>query len=455
MAFSRSGNGSIINFDDNSNNVVYRSVQLNETKQPSTLGNGSNDFTTPLYDNDSSSTFRAIGGGFTLAQDSDNGLSGLAPLPSLSSAKQLTLSSVHTNAAAPSSFDSLMDAWPYTAPMNSAKELSFVALSASPAHDHDDCPPVPVYVEQYTTFTVGRKSVFDDIAAHLTSIGVDHSVHDHKIRGLVYPADRAGACEFRVYRYRCDHAGQWLIEVQRRSGCIFAFNQLYRSIVACTSSSHTDNNGTAPTPSLASLPPLPKLSSGSATAEPTGDLVATVEPLTVKQLTTMASSNAVEVAREGIEALAVLSSMSSGHAAAVASATKALSLPLSLLTIAATMVATARAPTARAAADLIANIAASSREGSSLALSCPTMVSSLFTMLDAPSSLSLRDTKRHCARAIASMASSDLATLRKATHAYDALPTSAFTCVAILERYTGVDDVALRTSVLNALALLR
>jgi hypothetical protein len=269
----------------------------------------------------------------------------------------------------------------------------------------------------------------------------------------VYPADRAGACEFRVYRYRCETAGQWLIEVQRRSGCIFAFNQLYRSIVACTSTHTHDNNASASVPSLSTLPPLPKLSTGS--AEPTGDLVATVEPLTVKQLTTMASSNAVEVAREGIEALAVLSSMSSGHAAAVASATKAMSLPLSLLTIAATMVATARAPTARAAADLIANIAASSREGSSLALSCPTMVSSLFAMLDAPTSLSLRDTKRHCARAIASMASSDLATLRKATHAYDALPTSAFTCVAILERYTGVDDVALRTSVLNALALLR
>jgi hypothetical protein len=181
MAFSSSANGSIINFDDNSNNVVYRSVQLNETKQPSTLGsgNGSSDFTSPLYDNDSSSTFRAIGGGFTLTNDN---MAGLAPLPSLSSAKQLTLSSVHTNASSTQTFDSLMDAWPYTAPMSAPKELSFVALSASASPlDRDDCPPVPVYVEQYTTFTVARKSVFDDIAAHLTSTGVDHSVHDHKV----------------------------------------------------------------------------------------------------------------------------------------------------------------------------------------------------------------------------------------------------------------------------------
>lgn len=458
MAFSSQSNGNIINFDDaTSGNHVYRSVQI-ESKAPST--STSTDFTSPLFDSNDD-TFRAIGGAYTLNDTSDH----LEPVQSLSSAKELSLSSAHSAGVGHSAgshhggaFDSLMSSWPYTAPMNNSNNKSFAGLSSAQmvAHEHDDCPSVPVYVEQYTTFTVARRSVFDDIAAHLATMGIDHSVHDHKLRGLVYPADRAGACEFRVYRYKCAAAGEWLIEVQRRSGCIFAFNQLYRSIVACTSSSHVHSDGDHQS-LVSSLPPLSSLtiSGSSAAAEPTSALMATVEPLTVKQLSTMAASSAVEVAHEGVEALAVLSSMSVAHAAAVVSAIKALSLPVSLITIAATMVATARAPTARAAADLIANLVSSSADGVQMALSCPTLVSSLFTMLDAPSSLSLRDIKRHCARAIASLASSDINALRKATAAYDGLPTSAFPCVTILERYSAVDDVALRTSVVNALALLR
>lgn len=90
--------------------------------------------------------------------------------------------------------------------------------------------PLPVYVDPFTSFVTYRSPT--DVMDHLCTLfdrqGVDYQCSRHhraKIDGIVY--DQHVACVFKVFVFERD-AASYLVEFQRRSGPVVAFNRLYQ-----------------------------------------------------------------------------------------------------------------------------------------------------------------------------------------------------------------------------------
>lgn len=352
---------------------------------------------------------------------------------------------------------------------------------------------------------------FDRFFCFLISILLIFGPAILKIKGIVYANRRHGLCEFRVQLYRCSTAGQYMIEVQRRSGCMFAFRFIYGAIanvskksrmpprsIPSLSSSITSAESTPATPRplsptfisspsppsdhvLATLVPValrPTSSSSLASVPPAvfltprtdvvndDDLLTTGAELgaeldalskpttdrsTIKCLVDMATSRAIEMVHEGVKALAVLSCES--EIASSMCQIMTMDLKLDCYSLAATIIATAQPMTANAAAQWLANVCEASRDACVAAAACTKLVVALLTMLDAPSSLSTVSIKRESARALAAMAGSG-SDMIAAFAQYDRLGTTCFTSADLLKRYAHSTDDTLREGVLSTLRLI-
>jgi len=93
-------------------------------------------------------------------------------------------------------------------------------------------PEYPCYVER-SAFVVTESDILAQLAEFLRSVaGVDieYLPQKHKIKGLAFLENRCAA--FRVFMYRDQKKGQFLVEFQRRSGCCWCFSSLFKRVRA-------------------------------------------------------------------------------------------------------------------------------------------------------------------------------------------------------------------------------
>lgn len=129
-------------------------------------------------------------------------------------------------------------AWGLDVPIEPKSKLTFSSVSY-----HQpilSVPEAPAYLEQFSSFITTREpsEVLAQISAVLRNTRADCEAPtaDFKMSCVLYDTV-AGACHFRVHIFRLREGtaqgqGRYIVELQRRSGCVVAFSAFYRRLVA-------------------------------------------------------------------------------------------------------------------------------------------------------------------------------------------------------------------------------
>jgi hypothetical protein len=310
-------------------------------------------------------------------------------------------------------------------------------------------------------------------------------------------------CTFRIHVFAPRASltvGRFIVEVQRRSGCVVSFANFYRSLIATLGG----NVVTAPydsmatiaaplmTPKASSLPPLPPLSSptnGSATvgivtmplpssqvtpptsptAAPTPTTVATsaagvlLDDVTINCLVDMATARDVDIQREAIRALATASSLTTNQVRLLAFDKARSASPTSttggsgsrLVDMLGSLLGSNDVEVSRCAAMLTANMGTQSSSLPQLL----SVIGALLLLLETSTTatnhttsvqLAGREARRQAARALAAICSVHAATIRK--------DRSGHVIVAAIDRHAhhaaAVNDEACKSMLQHALSSL-
>lgn len=183
---------------------------------------------------------------------------------------------------------------------------------------------VPDYFDQWSSFLTHHKNILQTLVSSLQTqkehrCDFEHLQDRNMIKGVLY--ENHASCTFRIQLFQYDDE-TYLIEFQRRSGCILAFNNFFRHIVDSIKSSvsrlycnigtqteaHSCSDAASASASSASQPaPLPSLSNLTP-ASPCLPSCVTLDNPTLVSLCVMVQSAASDIQIEGLSALAALSS---------------------------------------------------------------------------------------------------------------------------------------------------
>lgn len=170
-------------------------------------------------------------------------------------------------------------------------------------NNFEPVPEVPSYVEKYTTFA--SRSFPNDILRKVMEILRSFSTVDYElnaplyqINGTVY--ENYASANFRVNLFKKEKERAYLVEFQRRSGDAMLFNSFFR-FVKSKSADILEDQAAA----VAAAQPVNKFT------PPSYDLL--LEAETLSPLQSMAESQYVDVAREGMKMLAKCSTTSDNH----------------------------------------------------------------------------------------------------------------------------------------------
>eukprot|EP00457_Paulinella_chromatophora_P002382 gb/GEZN01002386.1/.p1 GENE.gb/GEZN01002386.1/~~gb/GEZN01002386.1/.p1 ORF type:complete len:543 (+),score=55.82 gb/GEZN01002386.1/:382-2010(+) len=158
---------------------------------------------------------------------------------------------------------------------------------------------LPVFIERYTSFVsvTEPSDILKSLFAAFQHVNADvrYNAAKQRVKGVVYPSDRA--CVFKVKLYRGARKDETCVEFQRRSGDSIAFCQFYRSTIV----------------QLRDLNPHPFVSGCKAARvsfvnKPCIDMpTIELEDSTVKALFEMASNENHNIQSEGVQVLACVS----------------------------------------------------------------------------------------------------------------------------------------------------
>jgi len=167
-----------------------------------------------------------------------------------------------------------------------------------------DIAEAPTYFERNSSFFSAQPppDILQAVSSLLASQSIDftYTPSKHKITGVVIAHNAPVRFVVRVWKKTSDAA--YLIEFQRRSGCVVTFTQFYR---ACTASlSHliiAPASPTAATPALSS--PTARATPFDLNGDEAGTGSVTLDEQTFDALSAMASSADSQCASEGMRAL--------------------------------------------------------------------------------------------------------------------------------------------------------
>jgi len=111
-----------------------------------------------------------------------------------------------------------------------------MSLSSDLRHSRDAVKPLPlpeypIYHEPRSSFTSSNLNILEEIASDLqliSGLDVQFLSNLHKIKCCAHID--GDSCTFRVYMFKGQVKGQFLVEFQRRSGCCIIFRKVYSKV---------------------------------------------------------------------------------------------------------------------------------------------------------------------------------------------------------------------------------
>lgn len=293
-------------------------------------------------------------------------------------------------------------------------------------------PPKPLYTEKYTSFSSSGTAVpllLEKLKEHLDADQrVDFECDDErcKIQALVRGHGRRA--KFNVRFFRGDD-NETFVEFQRRWGDVVAFTTCYRearNTLGMAGMVHgfkrMSLTGPLKSPALHGLEEL------GLSSQP-----ATIDPATVNSLYGMATCDMLDVQREGLCALASCTTAEHNQRALVESEDGR----AELINLLKSRLVSVDDEVCHTASVLLANVCRQQEIRQQVAKS---LTESITTLLNAPTSLSTRDTKRQVASALSLVAKTQAKELMEMADQLQAFEVA-------LDTYSRDNDTAVRESI--------
>lgn len=159
-----------------------------------------------------------------------------------------------------------------------------------------EIPACPIYFETWSSFATDNADILSQITHYFTlfNVNFDFVADKSKIKGSFQ--ENCNSCTFRVRLFQAPDGHGYLVEFQRRAGCVVTFNNLYRRTLQSAARHVSHMFGDVPMPSPSPLDD-----------EPLEPLPVKLDEPSVRALYLIASSDYVDVQREGLRTLAYLS----------------------------------------------------------------------------------------------------------------------------------------------------